>query len=85
MNGKLTDADFIVLIAALANRLNHTDTTVSRSDVSILLEHLAQTPDLDPIEDVAVFLARHELFRGLYRGSAMRICNAFSRRMSRMH
>jgi hypothetical protein len=85
MNAKLTDADLMVLATALLNKLNHVDTSIALSDVEILIEHLAQAPDLDPSEDAAVFLARQELFRGLHRSSAMRICNAISRRLTRTH
>ena len=73
MNAKLTDADLMVLVSALLNKLNHTDTTTSRSEIEVLIDHLDQAHDIDPTEDAAVFFARQELFRGLKRSAAMRI------------
>lgn len=55
MKGKLADADLRVLVTALANKLNHADTTTSRSHVRILIEHLAQAWDLDPSEEWRYF------------------------------
>jgi thioredoxin-like negative regulator of GroEL len=85
MNGKLTDADLMVLVNALLNRLKFFDTVSSLSEIEILIENLAQAPDIDPTEDAAVFLARQELVRGLYRSAAMRICKAVARRLNREH
>jgi hypothetical protein len=40
MNGKLTDADLMVLVNALLNRLKYFDTVSSLSEIEILIETL---------------------------------------------
>jgi len=70
MNGKLTDADLIVLVTVLLNKLNHPYTTTAHSEIEILIDHLDRVPDVDPTEDAVVFLARQKLSRGLKRSAA---------------
>jgi hypothetical protein len=64
MNGKLTDADLIVLVTVLLNKLNHPYTTTAHSEIEILIDHLDRAPDVDPTEDAVVLLVRQKLSRG---------------------
>jgi hypothetical protein len=43
-----------------------------------MIGHLGRATDLDPTEEVAAFLARQELFRGLSNNAAMRMYIAIS-------
>jgi hypothetical protein len=83
LNAKLTDADLMVLVTALFNKLNYPDTTTACTDIEILIDHLDRAPGVNLPSDAAVFLARQELSRGLNRSASVRICNAISRHLIR--
>jgi len=79
LNQSLSHADMMVLVNTLMNRLDQPQLAIAPNDVGLLIDRLGLIPNTGPTVNVAVFLARGELARGLTRDAAFRICQAASR------
>jgi hypothetical protein len=86
MGEELTDADVLVLLTTLLNRM--ADGGVinnARYEIDFLIAYLERAPHLDNVEQKTLLLVQADLNLGHLDRAAIRICSAITRRLSRAH